>query len=540
MMLLDQSRHAGFGTEVARTPPATTVGLSPARWGPILSAASSSEAHLRSGNAVHALIDGAETFRSMVGDLRATQGRHDFIYLLGWDIVDNFNLVPGLAPLPTSAAELFREADSRNVQIRVMLWAKPVRANQGTVDAVNRLAHGAAILDDLTANNRPISNAQIVQMLINQGVNAAAAALMASTIRRSPASLLGSHHQKVMIIKRGELLVAYCGGVDINRNRLVAVEPNDPQHDAHCRIIGPSAWDLLQTFIKRWRHHPEGARHDAGPKGPLLGVSEPVPGAIPTPAVVDAPFGGSSSVIIGRTFNPIRAVPGTPAVIRERDIKNLVIAAIDHADRFIYLEDQYLIDLEVAAALNHALPRLQHVTILIPGNSITSGGHPFVEEYRRDFIERVRTGLSPATAGKCQAFQLSNSQSAPAFGRHSYVHAKTWVIDDELAIIGSANCNRRGYQHDSEVDAFVFGSNGGWNGSSSFAQAYRMRLWNEHLGAPLSSLVDGVASSLFWRRATRSATARVFEFDHRLPTGIGQSIRDLAADALLPLIDPVP
>lgn len=540
MMLLDQSRRTGFGTEVAWTLPATSAGLSPGRWGPILSAASSSEAHLRSGNAVQALIDGAETFRSMVGDLRATQGPHDFIYLLGWDIVDNFNLAPGLAPLPTSVAELFREADARNVQIRVMLWAKPLRANQGTVDAVNYLSHGAAIRDDLTAKNRPISNAQIVQLLINQGVNAAAAALMASTIRRNPVSLLGSHHQKVMIIKRGELLVAYCGGVDINSNRVIAVDPNDPQHDAHCRIVGPSAWDLLQTFIKRWRHHPEGARYDAGPKGPLLGVSEPVPASVPTPAVADAPFGGSSSVIIGRTFNPTHAVPGTPAVIRERDIKDLVIAAINHAERFIYIEDQYLIDLEVAAAINHALPRLQHVTILIPGNSITSGGHPFIEEYRRDFVDRVRTGLSSAIAGKCQVFQLSNSQSAPAFGRHTYVHAKTWVIDDELAIIGSANCNRRGYQHDSEVDAFIFGSNSGWNGSSSFAQAYRMRLWNEHLGVPLAALVNGVTSSGLWRRATRPGSARVFEFDHSLPTGIGQSIRDAAADALRSLIDPVP
>jgi phosphatidylserine/phosphatidylglycerophosphate/cardiolipin synthase-like enzyme len=30
------------------------------------------------------------------------------------------------------------------------------------------------------------------------------------------------------------------------------------------------------------------------------------------------------------------------------------------------------------------------------------------------------------------------------------------MIDDELAVIGSANCNRRGYEHDSEVNAFVF------------------------------------------------------------------------------------
>ena len=37
-----------------------------------------------------------------------------------------------------------------------------------------------------------------------------------------------------------------------------------------------------------------------------------------------------------------------------------------------------------------------------------------------------------------------------------YVHSKTWVIDDEFAIVGSANCNRRGYTHDSEASVGVY------------------------------------------------------------------------------------
>lgn len=45
---------------------------------------------------------------------------------------------------------------------------------------------------------------------------------------------------------------------------------------------------------------------------------------------------------------------------------------------------------------------------------------------------------------------------SPVFGRHTYVHPKCWVFDDELAVIGSANCNRRRWEHDSEIGAFVF------------------------------------------------------------------------------------
>lgn len=544
------------------------LGLNLARWAPILTRTVSAHAPLRTGNAVRGLVDGTETFRAMVEDIRAARAESDYIYLLGWDLTETFNMAPGLAPIPTSFAALLREANARGVQSRVMLWAKPAGRSHinAQVAAINRLSHGAALRDDHTANNHPLSAAQIGGILARGGVNAAAAGLLMATYGRSLTSLLGAHHQKVLVIKRGETLVAYCGGVDINENRLNPVEPNDPQHDAHCRIIGPAAWDVLQTFIRRWRHHPDSAAIDAGTKGPLLGVSQPMPTAVTSPSTADAPFGGTSSVMIARTFSPTHSVLGTPAVVRERDIKDGVLAAIFNAQRFIYIEDQYLIDMAVAAALNRMLPQLQHVTILIPGNDITEAGHPFIQEYRRDFINLARSGLSAADAVKLRVFQRSLSPTSLSFGSHTYVHAKTWVIDDELAIIGSANCNRRGYQHDSEVSAFVFGANTGWNGSSSFAQAYRMRLWHEHLGSPLSQLTNGVTSASLWQSASRPSSAHIFEFDHQLPppgvssgtlpsvlgtigsvtgmpltaaySAVSQSMRDLAAAALHRYIDP--
>jgi phosphatidylserine/phosphatidylglycerophosphate/cardiolipin synthase-like enzyme len=567
-MLFENQYIDREASETPALPPTTVAGLNPARWGPILTRMGSAHAPLRTGNAVHALIDGAETFRSMVQDIRATRGEYDYIYLLGWDLTETFNMAPGLAPIPTSFAALLREANARGVQSRVMLWAKPAQRGHinRQVTAINRLSHGAALRDDHTANNHPLSAAQIGSILTHGNVNAAAAGFLMATYGRTLTSLLGAHHQKVLVIKRGETLVAYCGGVDINENRLNPVEPNDPQHDAHCRIIGPAAWDLLQTFIKRWRHHPDSAAVDAGTKGPLWGASQPIPVAVTSPSIADAPFGGTSSVMIARTFNPTHRVPGTPVVTREREIKDGVLAGILNAQSFIYIEDQYLIDMAVAAALNTVLPRLRHVTILIPGNGITEAGHPFIQEYRRDFINLARSGLSAADAAKLRVFQRSVSSTSLSFGPHTYVHAKTWVIDDELAIIGSANCNRRGYQHDSEVSAFVFGSDTGWNGSSSFAQAYRMRLWHEHLGSPLSQLINGVTSASLWQSASRPSSAHVFEFDHRLPppgasssgssgvlgtiggaTGlplsmaagiISQPMRDLAATALHRYIDP--
>ncbi|MGH7119216.1 MAG: hypothetical protein ACREFP_09560 [Acetobacteraceae bacterium] len=46
---------------------------------------------------------------------------------------------------------------------------------------------------------------------------------------------------------------------------------------------------------------------------------------------------------MARTFNPV--IKGT-TLSRERDIRALLLASIGAAQRFIYLEDQYLIDLD--------------------------------------------------------------------------------------------------------------------------------------------------------------------------------------------------
>jgi phosphatidylserine/phosphatidylglycerophosphate/cardiolipin synthase-like enzyme len=59
------------------------------------------------------------------------------------------------------------------------------------------------------------------------------------------------------------------------------------------------------------------------------------------------------------------------------------------------------------------------------------------------------------------------------------VHAKTWIIDDEFAIIGTANSNRRSLYTDGEISVGVLDEN---EGAGSFAVDYRCDLWAEHCG----------------------------------------------------------
>ena len=514
--------------------------LNPGRWDAVLRPLATGRTVLRTGNAVAALIDGNATFNAMAADMGATSGARDFIYLLGWDNFDTFPL--GAA---SSFRDIYTAAAGRGVEVAAMLWDQfgivtaADRSATEVVNHINALTGGKAIKDDLTTNHTTASTLRLAVAAALVGLHPRLIAVIFRIIEPDLARLTGSHHQKVLVVKRGDMLVGYCGGIDMNPNRVRVVDADtgQPHHDTHCRIVGPSAHDLLSTFVSRWRHHPGSTRF-----GGLRGDTLPVPAAIASPSPTDAPFGGPLSVMIARTFNPVHPAP--PTVVAERAIKPALLAAIANARRFIYCEDQYLLDLDTARALIAAVPRLSHVTILIPGNPITDV--PFGKEYRRDFMALADAALSGVNRAKLGVFQLTTSQTTPTFGDHTYVHSKSWVFDDELAVIGTANCNRRSYTFDSEVDAFIFEDHRREDDArQTFAQRYRMALWQHHLAVPGSSLVDGVASARLWRAAARPAGARVIEFDHRLPTGftsiagLRQAVMNHGAERLRDIVDPV-
>ncbi|MBB1492713.1 hypothetical protein H5395_14465 [Paracoccus sp. MC1854] len=230
---------------------------------------------------------------------------------------------------------------------------------------------------------------------------------------------------------------------------------------------------------------------------------------------------------------------------RERDIRAMLLAGIANARRFIYMEDQYLLNLEATRALRAALPRIAHLTIVIAASDV-NGDTPCIWTYRREFVTVLTRGLTPDLAAKVRIFQLvtppvppvappcstKRKVFRPTFGRHTYVHAKAWVFDDELAVIGSANCNRRGWEHDSELNAFVFDDRVPVTAATrSFAQQTRMSLWSEHLTLPEARLADGVAIASAWLRPP--TTARVLPYCPGDDTDIAEFKCPLIKDSIV-------
>lgn len=102
---------------------------------------------------------------------------------------------------------------------------------------------------------------------------------------------------------------------------------------------------------------------------------------------------------------------------------------------------------------------------------------------------------------------------------HSYVHTKMYIIDDEFALIGSANTCRRSMTHDSEVAAAICDQR--LDDVAGFTCAHRLRiaLWAEHLGMDTmeghAELADGVASAVHWLNPPSSARIKPYEISQR-------------------------
>lgn len=94
-----------------------------------------------------------------------------------------------------------------------------------------------------------------------------------------------------------------------------------------------------------------------------------------------------------------------------------------------------------------------------------------------------------------------------------YCHSKVWIVDDIIAKIGSANCNRRSYTHDSEMD-LVMVDGALDNGARALARKLRVDLWAEHLGMnwPRSALLEDHLHALDYWRGPQLPNSHVYKY----------------------------
>jgi len=410
----------------------------------------------RSGNDVDVLVDGDSAFRRIAADVRAARSS---VHLTGWFVSPDFIMRDG--DTPVVVRDLLAAAATR-VDVRVLLWAgAPVPVftpARRLVRAVrDELRSAGPIHCALDGHERP----------------------------------LHCHHEKSIVID-GE--IAYVGGIDLTS---LAGDRRDSQrhparaalgwHDVTTRTRGPLVADVAEHFNMRW-HAVTGER-----------LPDPPP---PSPA-------GDVTAQLTRTL-PEHIYPRAPG--RSFGILESYLRALRSAERYVYLETQYLWSPEIVAVLADKLRHPPHdrfrLLILLPARP--KGG---ADDTRGALGELIEADAGAGRVLACCLYARAGSASDVI-----YVHAKVGIVDDRWMTVGSANLNDHSLFNDTELNVVTH--------DAELARATRLALWAEHLestpaevGGDPTDLIDHrwrpvAEEQLERRRGGLPLTHRLMRLDH--------------------------
>jgi phosphatidylserine/phosphatidylglycerophosphate/cardiolipin synthase-like enzyme len=349
------------------------------------------------------------------------------------------------------------------------------------------------------------------------------------------APLSGAHHQKLVIID-GQL--AFTGGMDIcdcrwdDRSHPARStmrcdsgrDPHGPYHDVQAAVTGPVVERLVELYEARW--------FNSG-GGPLRLPSPVARDDIEVEATLPLPPG---PVALSRTFGKT-LVPFQEPV---QEIRALYLDAIHAAERFIYVENQYLSSRAIFQALVSRMrepgrSRLQ-IVIMLPRmpealREQLAMGVAQVRLLRA--LQQVAREMGHELGVYCSAARDESGQDA-----FTYIHSKLMVVDDDFLTLGSANTTNRSFGLDSELNLAWEAAEGTEGQMMRRAiQRVRVSLLAEHAGlkgrAALRELVRAARLVPFLDSVAASGQYRLRP--HPMETVFDQSplLKPLEPDELL-------
>jgi uncharacterized membrane protein YdjX (TVP38/TMEM64 family) len=170
-----------------------------------------------------------------------------------------------------------------------------------------------------------------------------------------------------------------------------------------------------------------------------------------------------------------------------REIETLTLKTIAAAERWIYVENQYLTSESVQDALVQRLLSASGPEIVLLLPEAESG---WMEQSSMGIL-RARVLTSLRQRDRYGRLRLVTPQvRKDDIATSVEVHAKVLVADDMLAKVGSANLSRRSMRLDSECDLVVEKCD---SKSAEFIASVRNRLLAEHLGLEIRDIALGLA-----------------------------------------------
>src|SRR5262245_17108657 len=253
-----------------------------------------------------------------------------------------------------------------------------------------------------------------------------------------------SHHQKLVVVDDA---VAFCGGLDVtlrrwDRTRHSLDEPGrldatgrpyGPFHDVQVMVDGEAARSLGDLARMRWF------------SGACQSPPETCPLGNPWPGSVHPDF---THVDVGIA----RTQPQFDEQDQVREIEALYLDSIDHAERTIYIENQFLTCNRFAERLTQRMRARPHLEVVVVGPRDHDSWIP--ERAMRNGRIRFMRILAQSGIGNRVRLYYPRVRDGPR-SAHTMVHSKVMVVDDVLLRVGSSNLNNRSMGLDTECDLAI-------------------------------------------------------------------------------------
>jgi len=291
-----------------------------------------------------------------------------------------------------------------------------------------------------------------------------------------------SHHEKIVIV---DDVVAFCGGIDLTIRRWdtsdhlpadprrvdPSGEPYKPFHDLQLMADGAVATSLAELAEARWctasGTRPRAIQADAD--------ADPWPRDL-------APDLREVDMAIARTRPP---VPGCEPV---REVEASLCAAISEAERFIYIENQYLTADVVRKALIERMQQRPDLEVLAV---VPADHHGWLEKGTMQ-AGRARFMTMIGRAGLGGRVRLASPMVRGEDGPVGVdIHAKLMIVDDRSLRVGSSNLNNRSMGLDTECDLILLAHD---RERRAAIAGMRNRLIAGHTGTDADTVAEVLAS----------------------------------------------
>ena len=285
----------------------------------------------------------------------------------------------------------------------------------------------------------------------------------------------GSQHQKLVVVDDA---IAFAGGLDLSKwrwdtraHRVDDPRRTDPDgeryppfHDVQMVVDGEAAAALAELARERWSVA-------GGAAAPLA----PSRGEAPWPAGIHPDLENTAVAIA-------RSLPAYGERSEVREVEQLYLDAIAAAQRFIYIENQYLSSHTVGQALGRRLREEEGPEIIVVMPKETGG---WLEQHTMDVLRaRLLRELREADLhDRLRVYFVRLAEDPPVA---LMVHAKVMVVDDRFARVGSSNLSNRSMGLDSECDLAVEYPEGVT--PTDAIAGFRRSLLAEHLGVEPAQL----------------------------------------------------